>query len=116
MSRVGGYGTELSWLRAYVSWEDLKFTMDVGSHQQQSNPVGSHHSPTVKRSSIKHTVATTAVPAAKVENAKGPQSLETTIAAMKSNRDEKRRLMATIDALDSQYTALAASLHGQDSS
>jgi hypothetical protein len=70
----------------------------------------------VKRGSIKHTVATTAVPAAKVENAKGPQCLETTITAMKSNRDEKRRLMATIDALDSQYTALAASLHGQDSS
>ena len=57
----------------------------------------------VKRGSIKHTVATTVVPAAKVENVKGPQCLETTITAMKSNRDEKRRLMmmATIDTLDS---------------
>ena len=70
----------------------------------------------MKRGSIKHTIATSAVPATKVENAKGPHCLDTTIAAMKSNRDEKRRLMATIDALDLQYTALAASLHGQDSS
>ena len=40
---------------------------------------------------------------------------ETTLDAMKSNRDEKRRrmeLFEALDALESQYKALATSIHG----
>ena len=61
----------------------------------------------VKRGSIKHTLAATAAATAKVEQAKGAHDLDATITDIQRNRDERNRLMAQINALDSQHKALA---------
>ena len=63
----------------------------------------------VKRGSIKHTLAATVSATTRVEQAKGAHDLDATIADMQRNRAEKRRLMAKINALDAQHTALSAS-------
>ena len=49
---------------------------------------------------IKCLLRTPASLIAKIKTTKGSQSLETTIAAMKSNRVEKQRLIEALDALE----------------
>ena len=68
----------------------------------------------VRRGSIKCTAANSASLITKIKTTKDSQSLRPQwprIAAMKSNRDEKQRLLEALDALESEYKALAVSIH-----